>query len=323
MNPPKIAVIIPFFQRETGILHRALQSIRNQCYPDDSLYVIVIDDGSPITAAEELERYQSPDDLRVKVIRKENSGPNEARNTGLENLEPDTEIIAYLDSDDEWISNHLVHAVTALQAGYSAYFANLYHLGDTVPEFEKAKRVDPEAHPIVANDVSLRQYVGDMVHQISTANIIFMPSLVIDAKSLGKARFPLAHRHGGGDYLYWMDMIQHGARFVFSTQPEVRCGRGINMWYGSGWGTDGLGKRILDEARFRRTVLDKYAKNPQTKETLSLRLVDLYLLLLQDIVHRLRRRKTVDWGLLRYFHSEIRPSIADAIIIGFRRIFSR
>lgn len=160
------------------------------------------------------------------------------------------------------------------------HIPNLYHLGDSIPEFEKAKRVNPAAHPIVADDVTLREYVGDMIHQISTANIIFMPSLVIDFKALGKARFPAGHRHGGGDYLYWMELIQHEATFVYSSKLNLRCGRGIKHVVLEWSGIHGLGNRILDEARFRRTVLDRYAKNPQTREALSQRLVDLYLLLL-------------------------------------------
>lgn len=323
MNTPKIAVIIPFFQRESGILARSLLSIYKQGYPSDSLYVVVVDDGSPITAEAELTAHPAPTGLRVKVIRKENSGPNEARNTGLENLEPDTDLVAYLDSDDEWIGDHLARAIKALSAGYTAYFANLYHLGDDIPEFEKAKRVSPAEHPEVAEDSTLRAYTGDMVHQISTANIIFMPSLVIDARVLGKARFPQAHRHGGGDYLYWMDLIQHGARFVFSTQPEVRCGSGINMWYRSGWGTDGLAKRILDEARFRHTVFNRYAKTQQTRDALKQRITELHVLMLQDAIHRLRYHKPADWPLIKRFYQEIPPSIGSMLLMLAKRLLRR
>ena len=305
MTTPTIAVIIPFFQRETGILGKALASIANQNYPSDFLYVILVDDCSPIPAATELQTCPPPAGLQIKVIKQtSNSGPNEARNTGLQNLEPGTHVVAYLDSDDEWVGDHLARAVRVLANGYSAYFANLYHLGDKLNEFEKAKRVHPQDHLMVDGDATLRAYHGDMVHQIATANIIFMPSLVIDVAALGKARFPLAHRHGGGDYLYWMDLIQHGAKFVFSTEPEVRCGSGINMWYGSGWGTDGYAMRIVDEARFRRTVLNKYARTEATKDSLRNRLAELQVGMLQDVVHRLRRRKKVDWQILRTFFSE-------------------
>lgn len=304
MNTPTIAVIIPFFQRETGILARALASIAGQNYPCEFLYVIVVDDSSPVPVAAEFKACPPPAGMRIKVIQQANAGPNEARNTGLENLEPATQLVAYLDSDDEWVGAHLARATSVLANDYSAYFANLYHLGDTVNEFDKAKRVQPADHPMIGNDPTLRAYQGDMVHQISTANIIFMPSLVIDVASLGHARFPMAHRHGGGDYLYWMDLIHHGAKFAFSTEPEVRCGQGINMWYGSGWGSDGYAMRIVDEARFRRTVLTKHAKSEATKVSLRNRLAELQVGMIRDMVHRLRRRKKVDWQVILVFFSE-------------------
>lgn len=326
MNIPTIAVIIPFFQRETGILSRALASIANQNYPSDSIHVVVVDDSSPVSAATELAVFPPPAGLRIKVLNQANAGPNEARNTGLQTLEPGTQLIAYLDSDDEWVGDHLARAVATLSAGFNAYFSNLFHLGDTTNEFEKAKRIQPLDHPAIGDDPTLRAYLGDMVHQISTANVIFMPSLVIDVASLGQARFPLAHRHGGGDYLYWMDLIHHGARFAFSTAPEVRCGQGINMWYGSGWGTDGFAMRIVDEARFRRTVLNKYAKTETTRRNLRDRLAELQVGMIQDVVHRLRRKKKVDWRVVRIYFTEnainllLLNKLADAVIAKFRKI---
>lgn len=309
MSTPTIAVIIPFFQRKTGILARALESIANQNYPADSIYVVIINDGSPISPEKEWETYPPPLGLRIKLLHQPNAGPNEARNTGLHNLDPGTQLVAYLDSDDEWVGDHLRRAVYALSQGFTAYFANLYHLGDTTNEFEKAKRVQPSEHPMIGNDPSLRAYQGDMVHQISTANIIFMPSLVIDANALGQARFPQAHRHGGGDYLYWMDLIQHKARFAFSTVPEVRCGQGINMWYGSGWGTEGLAMRIVDEARFRRKVLERYAVTDKTKQSLRHRLGELQLGMTQDILYRVKRRNKVDWKIVKMFAAENPPRL--------------
>ncbi|MCX6403729.1 MAG: hypothetical protein NT032_07510, partial [Actinobacteria bacterium] len=94
-----------------------------------------------------------------------------------------------------------------------------------------------------------------------------------------------------------------------STVPEVRCGQGINMWYGSGWGTDGLAMRIVDEARFRRTVLDKYAQTQATKVSLRNRLAELQVGMTQDLVHRLRRGKKVRWKVVKIFFYENIPNI--------------
>lgn len=308
MPAPKIAVIIPFFQRKSGVLARSLASVAAQNYAADSIYVLIVDDGSPLPAAQELRDHPAANGLDIRVIQQPNAGPNEARNTGLANLAPGTELVAYLDSDDEWIGDHLARAVHAISSGYSAYFANLFHLGDSTNEYDKAKRVNHSDHPAIGSDPSLRAYQGDMVHQISTANIIFMPTLVISVPALGSARFPQAHRHGGGDYLYWMDLITHGARFAYSTVAEVRCGDGINMWYGSGWGTDGLAMRIVDEARFRRKVLHTYAKSEATKLSLRRRLAELQTGMLQDMVHRMRHRKKINWKTVSLFFRENPPS---------------
>lgn len=291
---PKVTVIIPFFQREHGILALALKSIAAQHYPAEQIEVIVVDDGSPISGEEEIHQCAGYG-LNIRVIRQQNAGPNEARNKGLEAISPDTDCIAYLDSDDEWSGEHLLRAVTALKSGVNAYFANLIHLGDTQGEFEKARRVKPEDHPQLADDPSIRLYQGDMAAQIVTANIIFMPTLVISAAELSRARFPLAHRHGGGDYLYWLALIAEGAIFAFSTQVEVRCGRGINMWYANGWGTDGFAKRTLDEARFRRKALDQHITNQQARSALERRICELQTGILLDSLHRLLRRKRPDW----------------------------
>ncbi len=322
MQPQKISVVIPYFQRAPGILSRALASIAAQTYPTSAISVVIVDDGSPRTANAELAEYPAPLGLSVRIINQENAGPNEARNTGLESLPTDTDFVAYLDSDDEWVEDHLSRAVSALQGNQNVYFANLYHLRDKVAEFEKARRVAPSEHPMQGTDETIRIYNGDMLHQINTANIIFMPSLVIRFRDLGSVRFPKAHRHGGGDYLYWMALVSAGASFVFSTKPEVHCGAGINMWYANGWGTDGYARRITDEARFRRTALNTYVTSNQTRVSLESRIQTLQTEFVRDLLHRIRRRKVIDWTLVRTFFGENPLSIRGLYSI-LHKLFSQ
>lgn len=317
MRKPLLAVIIPFYQREAGILGRALRSIAAQSIGCGDLYVLVVDDGSPVSAIQEFSAFPPPPGLRVSVIRQTNRGPNEARNAGLDNLEPGTRWVAYLDSDDEWTPHHLERALRGLAAGCNAYFTNLFHLGDTVDEFTKARRVDPAQHPMVDADASLRIYQGDMVHQIIAANIIFMPTLVIDANALGAVRFPSGHRHGGGDYLYWLELLRQGARFAFSTVPEVRCGSGVNLWYRNGWGTDGLAMRIVDEARFRRTALLDHARAPATQKRIREQIVALQLGMVKDLLHRMRHGKPAQWSVIRMFFQENQPG--PKLLLGLLR----
>ena len=88
MSTPTIAVIIPFFQRQPGILGRALASIVNQNYPADSIYVLIIDDGSPISPVKEWEVCPPPSGLRIKVLHQANAGPNEAADSMLARSKP-------------------------------------------------------------------------------------------------------------------------------------------------------------------------------------------------------------------------------------------
>lgn len=310
MSTPKIAVVIPFYQNEPGVLFRALSSVAAQDYPKDFLYVIVVDDGSPHSAELEIQMNPAPQGLNLTIIRQHNSGPGAARNTALNHLEPGTDIVAFLDSDDEWIGQHLSRAALCISLGFSVYFSNLFHLGDSIDEYAKARRVDPEQHVTINEDPTLRAYVGDMIHQISTANIMFMPTLAISVSELGNVRFPPGFKHGGEDYLYWMELSACGARFSFSTKPEVRCGPGINMWSRSGWGTDGLAKRILDEARFRHYASQRYAISRMTKADLRFRIADLQVSMLLDLVHRLRHHKPVEWKVVRTLFREIPPNTA-------------
>ena len=106
-----ISVVIPFFQREPGILTRALNSITLQHVPDGwSVEVIVVDDGSPRPAYDEVSDFSFKEPVRLKIFRQENGGVGAARNRGLEEADPSATVIAFLDSDDIWPVNHLAHA---------------------------------------------------------------------------------------------------------------------------------------------------------------------------------------------------------------------
>ena len=104
----KISVIIPFFQRESGILTRALNSIKSQQIPKEwTVEVIIIDDGSPHAAHDEVRDLHFTELLHLKIIRQDNSGVGAARNRGFKEVDQSSTLVAFLDSDDIWPVNHL------------------------------------------------------------------------------------------------------------------------------------------------------------------------------------------------------------------------
>lgn len=86
-----ISVVIPFFQRKPGLLAAAVKSALNHKGGRD-IRLVVVDDGSPIPASDELS-FLPPDQwATVTVIRQINQGVAAARNAGLDALDESTEL---------------------------------------------------------------------------------------------------------------------------------------------------------------------------------------------------------------------------------------
>lgn len=96
----KISVIVPIYNVEPYI-HRCIDSILNQTYPDFEL--ILVDDGSPDNCGDICDEYAEKDN-RILVIHQQNSGLSAARNTGLDWVfaNSDSQWVCFVDSDD-WV----------------------------------------------------------------------------------------------------------------------------------------------------------------------------------------------------------------------------
>ena len=94
----KVSVIIPTYNRK-NLLKRALHSVSSQTFVPHE--IIIVDDGSSDGTKDwVLERFPY-----VRYIYQDNSGVSSARNAGIK--EAKGSWIAFLDSDDEWMSNKL------------------------------------------------------------------------------------------------------------------------------------------------------------------------------------------------------------------------
>ncbi|HZZ84803.1 MAG TPA: glycosyltransferase family 2 protein [Anaeromyxobacteraceae bacterium] len=104
---PLVSIVMPTYNRADTI-SRAIASIHAQTWKRWEL--IVVDDGSTDGTADRLAGL----DPRLKLIRQANQGVTGARNTGLEAATGD--LIAFLDSDDEWLPHHLELAAAFFEA---------------------------------------------------------------------------------------------------------------------------------------------------------------------------------------------------------------
>lgn len=293
-----ITVVIPYYQKSPGILAKALASIAAQQACPLPVHVIVVDDASPAPAGPELASA-GPMPCPVQVIKQANAGPGAARNTGLDNAPAGTRFISFLDSDDEWTPDHLARAVAALDSGYDFYFADHYQLGQTVSAFARAGRIKPAAHPLLAQTgEALHAYQGDMLDQIIRGNLIGTSTVVYNFERFARERFKVEFTNAGEDYLFWMELVQSGAKIAFSSQSEARYGRGVNVYAGSGWGSEQHLLRIHNELKYRKTTDQLFKLSPTQQNHIQTCVSDLRRAFIRDLVHLMTHRQKLPWALL-------------------------
>jgi glycosyltransferase involved in cell wall biosynthesis len=93
-----VSVVIPTYNR-AHLIERAVRSALAQCRDGDE--ILVVDDGSTDNTAQVMSRYGTP----VRYFRVGNSGAGAARNFGVRHA--CNPLIAFLDSDDEWMPDKL------------------------------------------------------------------------------------------------------------------------------------------------------------------------------------------------------------------------
>lgn len=96
---PEITVVIPLYNKGSHIA-RTINTILSQTFQD--FEVIVQDDGSTDNGAEIVKGFKDP---RIRLIQQDNHGVSIARNRAADNATSD--LIAFLDADDEWEPSHL------------------------------------------------------------------------------------------------------------------------------------------------------------------------------------------------------------------------
>jgi len=223
-------VVIPFFQKEAGILGRALQSISNQTYQDFD--IVIVDDESPLAAEVELQAIDPAFKSRITVIRQPNGGPGAARNTGLDNVPAETRFVALLDSDDIWLPDHLKNAHEAM-TGFDAecYWASMqasdefyYHFG--MAELEKAEggtRVSES--PLI---IEMPELASVMLKNWS---FLHLSCMIIARPVFEKVRFEPSLRLAAEDVLFFVDCILKSRRTLLCDEAGAARGMGLNIFH--------------------------------------------------------------------------------------------
>lgn len=223
-------VVIPFYQREAGILRRALASVFSQTCQDFD--VLVVDDESPLPAEVELEPLDEKARSRITVIKQTNGGPGGARNTGLDNVPSSTRFVAFLDSDDLWLPDHLKNANESMtRFDGDCYWASMqasaefyYHFGMAELEAtEGANRLSEE--PLVLEVSELASVM------LKNWSFLHLSCMVLARNLFETVRFDAALRLAAEDVLFFCDCILASRRSLLCDEAGATRGMGLNIFH--------------------------------------------------------------------------------------------
>lgn len=296
--PPKISIIIPYYQKEKGILVRCLNSVYNQTY-NSSLEIIIVDDESPVDANEEICKTQNKSSIPLTIIKQKNAGPAGARNKALDSITQDTRYVAFLDSDDEWTPDHIENAMTALENGHDFYFSDIYQLGQDISAFNRAKKINIEEHPCMLPGCSfLHKYTGDMTEQIIVGNIIGTPSVVYRYQANPTLRFREDLKRAGEDYLFWLSFCHRNNKIAFSSKPEVICGKGVNIYSGTQYGTPESIELMYYETKYRKLIRQEFIISEYSNKYIEYKINSIEETFLSSLFHTIKSGKKINLSIL-------------------------
>lgn len=195
---PTVSVIIPAYDA-AAYIGDALDSVFRQTF--DDYEVIVVNDGSPDT--EELERALEPYRDRIRYIEQENRGPGGARNTGIRAA--DGPYVAFLDSDDIWVNDHLASQVELLEGedAPDLVYGNVKLFGDS----PLAGETGMERHPSEGPATFRALLRGDCT--VAATTVVARKSALVEA-GLFDESFRLSE-----DFDLWLRVAHSGGRIDY------------------------------------------------------------------------------------------------------------
>lgn len=286
----KVSIIIPYFQRQPGILRRAVATIYEQELPPEvSLDVLIVDDASPSPAEPEIVGF-SRADISVSILKRPNGGPAKARNTGLA-AAVGTDAIAFLDSDDTWAPKHIATALEALGKGAEFYFAdNWYDDGKSW------------LGGLACRDALLASATSDAAGLYSISSAAIMPffleeclahtsTVVFDAGRFGALRFDEDLATAGEDHMFWLSLASVASLVTFSAKHMASRGRGIDLYRSAlDWNNPECVRRLYYALLLHKKLAERFCQTQSSRQALQQKIARIrqgiiYLLVRNGLAH--------------------------------------
>tara|TARA_B110000211_G_scaffold209916_1_gene247591 strand:+ start:118 stop:1116 length:999 start_codon:yes stop_codon:yes gene_type:complete len=273
-----IGVVIPFYQRDKGILIKSLMSILEQkCSSEINYYVVIVDDCSPLALSEELSQLPTlPKNVHlISLYHKNNSGPAIARNTALrhiqEKLSSVVDYVAFLDSDDQWGEKHSSLALEAFDLGANFYFGNTDRDGfydsnwnTDIPEMEQdlSRFSIGDSQFIIDSSVVIESMYNKYLSQTST--VMYRLNKFPDILFCDQLRF------AGEDELMWLLLCAGADKVAYYPCDVTKCGKGVNMFFSNiSWELVGSCNIMGSKALATAMILENIELNSKQRKILK------------------------------------------------------
>lgn len=205
---PRVSIILPTYNR-IHCVRRSISSVLVQSYRDFEL--IIWDDGSTDGTDKWLQEY---DDSRIRYFYAENHGVSYARNRAIEQSLGD--VIAFIDSDDEWLPNKLELQISLLDDHQVDFISGNYlNVDEQTGEIETVNNFGPSG--AIPSGILLN---GSQIDALFLRNqsSITIPSVVCKKDLFQKfGRFNEGLRNAEDKEIYWR-FILADVKFLFSEQ---------------------------------------------------------------------------------------------------------
>ncbi|MCU8073645.1 glycosyltransferase family 2 protein [Shewanella sp. SM29] len=181
---PLVSIIMPSYNSANTIVE-SIESVLSQTYQN---WELLITDDVSVDATKEIVSGYCVKDERIKLFQlEENSGAGASRNNSIRHSTGD--YIAFLDSDDLWLSNKLSIQITFMEKNnvllsYSAY-----------------QKFSSNGDGGIITPPNMTTY-----EQLLTGNVIGCLTAIYNAKVLGKRYMPLIRKRQ--DMGLWLSILK-------------------------------------------------------------------------------------------------------------------
>lgn len=215
MNSPKVSIVTPTYNRSQYI-DGLVRTVFAQTYPDFEL--IIVDDGSQDDTRAVVEKHIAAHPQRIRYFYQENQGSAAARNRGIR--EAKGEIIAFLDSDDEWFPEFVTRVVNALAAGT--------HQWAVTAARKVTVDADGNEHDAVIETVDIQRHRELFDRELSVYDSLIVGNYLGGASRVAATREALVSVGGfredlrlSQDYELWLRLAKSGYRLAIINDPLV------------------------------------------------------------------------------------------------------